>query len=101
MIFYGAFPNYGESLHEAQTVFDEEVQQNPALHEWWRQGELATDGPKAESWVNKVYQLSQFLGDELVVSSGVADSRGPNWLILAEVRKPGLKDFLQQMSKEL
>jgi type IV pilus assembly protein PilA len=101
MIFYGAFPNYGESLHEAQAVFDEEVQQNPALHEWWRQGELATDGPKAESWVNKVYQLSQFLGDELVVSSGVADSRGPNWLILAEVRKPGLKDFLQQMSKEL
>jgi type II secretory pathway pseudopilin PulG len=101
MIFYGAFPNYGESLHQAQTVFDEEVQQNPALHTWWRQGELATGGPKAESWVNKVYQLSQFLGDELVVSSGIADSRGPNWLILAEVRKPGLKDFLQQMSTEL
>ena len=29
MIFYGAFPNYGESLHQAQTVFDEGVQQNP------------------------------------------------------------------------
>lgn len=101
MIFYAAFPNYGESLHQAQTMFDEEVQQNPALHAWWRQGELATDGPKAESWVNKVYQLSQFLGDELVVSSGIAGSQGPNWLILAEVRKPGLKDFLQQMSKEL
>jgi hypothetical protein len=63
-------------------------------------GELAAAGPKFEDSLEKFYQLSQYLGEE-IVASGAFQGREPNLLIVAEVRKPGLKKFLQQMVDEL
>ena len=100
-VFYAALPNYGEASHQALAIFEREVQQNPALRAWWQQGELATNGPKVEDAIEKVYQFSQYLGDEIVVSGAAEGGKSPNLLIMAELRKPGLKDFIQQMAKEL
>ncbi len=100
-VFYGAFPNYGDASHQALMIFEQEVKENPALHAWWQQREMAVNGPKVQDSLEKFYQLSQYLGDEIVVSGAVEGRKDPNLLILAEVRKPGLKDFLQQMVKEL
>lgn len=100
-VFYAAFPNYGDASHQVLTIFQRELQESPVLREWWQHGEEAANGPKVEDALEKVYQLSQFLGDELVVSGGNEDRHEPNLLILAEVRKPGLKDFLRQMAKEV
>jgi type IV pilus assembly protein PilA len=100
-IFYGAFPNYGDAAHQVQVVFDQEVKDSPALRTWWTHGELAVDGPKLEESLEEIYQFSQYLGDEIVISGSTEGRKDPSFLILAEVRKPGLKDFLQRMTKQL
>ncbi|MGB0034091.1 MAG: hypothetical protein WBP79_01295, partial [Candidatus Acidiferrales bacterium] len=96
---YAGFSNYGDVVHQALTIFREEMQKSSVLRDWWRHGEMATAGPKVEDSLEKVYQLSQYLGDEIVVS-GATEGRDPELLIVAEVRKPGLKKFLQQMVSE-
>jgi hypothetical protein len=99
-VFYAAFPNYGDASHQALTIFRQEVQQSKPLRDWWQHGELATAGPKVEDALDKFYQLSQYLGDEIVVSGATKGGQGPSLFIVAEVRKPGLKAFLQQMMVE-
>jgi len=104
-ILYAAFPNYGDAAHQALTILQQELQQSSVLRAWWQQGESSANGTKVEDSLEKAYQLSQYLGDEIVVSGGdeigePGAAKDPRLLILAEVRKPGLKDFLQRMTKE-
>jgi TonB family protein len=99
-ILYAAFPNYGDASHQVQTIFQQELQQSPVLSAWWQHGKLAADAPKVEDFLEKFYQLSQYLGEEVVVSGATEGRKAPTLLLIAEVRKPGLKDFLQQMVKE-
>jgi len=95
-IFYAALPNYGDLAQQTLKIFHEELQQSSALREWWQHGDMATVGPQLEGALEKVHQLFQYLGDELVVS-GAMETQDPKWLLVVEARKPGLKDFLQQM----
>jgi hypothetical protein len=96
---YAAFPDYGDAAHEALKVFRQELEESAVLREWWQHGEVATAGPKVEDAVEKFYQLSQYLGEEVVVS-GATEGRDSKLLMVAEVRKPGLKKLLQQMVNE-
>ena len=96
---YGAIPNYGDAAHQALKIFQQELQESEVLRDWWQHGEVATAGPKLEDGLEKFYQLSQYLGEEIVIS-GAMDGKEPRLLIAAEVRKPGLKKFLQQMIEE-
>ena len=100
-LVYVAIPNYGEASHQALAVFQQEVKDNAQLRAWWQKGDMATEGPKIEENLEKFYQLSQFLGDEVVISAASSGKEDPKFLILAEVRKPGLKDFLRQELKDL
>jgi hypothetical protein len=94
----GALPNYGTTLHQATLAFQREREENPTLREWWK-NDVGDDGPRIDDALDRLYQGSQYLGDEVVVS---ATSRGttPVPLIFAEVKKPGLKAFLQQANKD-
>jgi hypothetical protein len=98
--YYAAFPNYGDASHQVLEIFRQELPESPALRDWWQHGDLATFGPKVDDSLEKFYQLSQYLGEEIVVS-GTMEGRDPGLLILAAVRKPGLKDFLQQTLKDV
>jgi hypothetical protein len=97
--YYGAFPNYGEAAHQALTIFQQELQQSAVLRSWWRDT-LGAGGPEIETSVQKFYELSQYLGDEIVIS-GESGSKDHSFLLVAGIRKPGLKSFLQQMAREL
>ncbi len=99
-IFYAALPNYGDTAQQILTIFREQRQQNPSLRDWWRHGDLATNGPKVEDSIEKFSQFSQYVGDEIVVSA-TSEGKDPGLVVVAEVRKPGLKDFLQHMVAEL
>src|SRR5579872_1920442 len=99
-IAYAALPNYGEASHQLLAIFNEELKTNAELRAWWERGDMATQGPKIEQSLEKFYQLSQYLGDEVIVSATNRGNQGPAVLVLAEVRKPGLKEFLQLMLKE-
>ena len=97
---YGAFPNYGDAASQALAVFRQELKESSVLREWWQHGQAATVGPKIEDSLAKFSQLNQFLGEEIAVS-GTMEGKEPNLLIVAEIRKPGLKKYLQQMLTEL
>jgi type IV pilus assembly protein PilA len=98
--FYIALPNYGEAAHEALGIFRQELQASPALREWWQQIEPSSRGPKIEDSIEKFYQVSQYMGDELVIA-GETDGKEPKLLMVAQIRKPGFKEALQQMLSEL
>lgn len=100
-VVYVALPNWGESSHQALDIFRQEVKDNAELRNWWTQGQMATDGPKIEEAVEKIYRLSEYLGDEVVISAASDGKERPKFVVLAEVRKPGLRDFLRPMLREL
>src|SRR5216683_2133674 len=101
-MFYAAFPNYGDASHQALAVFQQELKDSSVLRDWWQHGDMAAAAPRIEDSFDKFYQLSQFFGDEIVFSGSIAARQDhPSLLILAEVRKPGLKPFLQQMVKDV
>ena len=100
-VAYLAIPNYGEASHQALSLFQQELRDNAELRAWWQQGDMATEGPKIVDRLEKFYQLSQYLGDEIVVSATTEGKKNPSVLVLAEVRKPGLKVFLCAALKDL
>ena len=97
---YAAFPNYGSAANQALKIFRQELQENAALRDWWGHGDLATAGPKIEAFVEKFSELHDYLGEEIVMS-GAFEGQKPKLLIVAAVRKPGLKRFLEQMIPQL
>lgn len=96
---YAAFPNYGDAAHQAVKIFRQELQESAVLREWWQHGDVAAGGPKVVDALEKFYELSQYLGEEVVVS-GATEGKDSRLLIVAEVRKPGLKKLLQQTVNE-
>jgi hypothetical protein len=98
--FYLALPNYGEPAHQALMTFRDELKQSAVLRDWWQQGEMAKTSPQIESSIEKFYELSQYLGDEMVIA-GEAEGNVPSVVFAAGLRKPGLKDFLQPIIKDL
>lgn len=98
--FYAAFPNYAAPVHQALIILHDELKQSAVLRNWWEQSDMAKTGPQIESSIEKFYELSQYLGEEMVVA-GEAEGSVPNVVFVTEARKPGLKAFLQQMLKDL
>jgi type II secretory pathway pseudopilin PulG len=98
-VVYGAFPNYGETMHEALQIFHQEMQHSPHLQAFLQKNELADVEPKLETFLEKLYGISQFLGDEIVIA-GQWQGREPGGVIVAEVKKPGLREFLEKWNSE-
>ncbi|HZP16908.1 MAG TPA: hypothetical protein VFB00_03015, partial [Terriglobales bacterium] len=96
-VFYAAVPNYGETSHQALRIFQQQLQQSPALRAWWQQGGAGKAAPRIEELLNSFYALSQYLGDEIAVSAEISPLV-PRALVVAEIRKPGLRTFLQQLA---
>jgi type IV pilus assembly protein PilA len=94
-ISYAAFPNYGDVTQQALKIFRQELQDGTVLRDWWQQGDMALAGPKIEDSLEELVQFQQYLGEEIVVS-GSLEGQDPKLLVVAEIRKPGLKKFLQE-----
>src|SRR4029453_18512626 len=94
---FASAPNYGQSLAEAYRLFQERLQESPVLRDWWAQADPKRHGgPDLGTVIEKVRGFSGFLGDEIVLAA--VDTGGPQHivpLVLAEVRKPGLREFLE------
>lgn len=94
---YAAFPNYGDVAHQALDIFHEELKSSAALRDWYQRRAGAT-GPKVEAGIAEFYEFSQFIGPEVALSVS-ADLKHPNVAFAAEIRKPGLRAFIEQIRR--
>ncbi len=96
---FAAIANYGDVAHQAIQFLEEQLKEDDELRATWNRGEMATLGPKIEESLEKFSQLSQFLGDEIVFAAPM-EVKDPNFLAVAEVRKPGLQKFLSDLIEQ-
>jgi hypothetical protein len=96
-VVFASIPNYGAALAEAHRIFEEQAAQSEVLREWWRKADAGgKDAPSLREVVEKVRGFSEFLGDEVVLAI-VDRGRGDiTPLLLAEVVRPGLREFLDK-----
>jgi hypothetical protein len=95
-VLYIGIPNLGDALKQANQIFQQQLSQSQVLQDWWNKSGKSNQHPTPEELIEQIQAISQYLGDEVVITVGgfsATDEHGP--LLLAEVRQPGLKDFLQ------
>jgi hypothetical protein len=99
-VVYAAIPNLANTLGEASRLFQDRLQQSPALRDWWRQQQKGR-GPKLEDVLVQLKTFSSYLGDEIVFAAGKTGSTYTAPVVLARVRQPGLNAFLQSANRKL
>lgn len=90
-LLYISIPNLGEFLNEANNIFHDQLSKSPALQQWWTRGRDNT--VELDALVGKIHQMSQYLGDEIVVI-GVNQPGNPGFAVVADVKQSGLDNFL-------
>src|SRR5579863_3453173 len=92
---YFSVANYGDALYQANQIFNQELRESTVLNDWWQQ-KVGIAGMMVEGVVEQLHQFTGYLGDEFVIS-GTVKPKGGSFLFVAEIKKPGVKAFLQQM----
>ena len=92
-ILYASSPNYGDALKQADQLLHDQLQSSDVLKKWWEQVN-ANRHPSLEEMIEKFQTLSQYLGEEAVFSVVQQGDRCVP-LILAEVQRPGLREYLE------
>jgi FecR protein/Putative zinc-finger len=93
-VVYAAIPNLTNTLGEASRLFQDRLQQSPALRDWWKQQQKG-NGPKLEDVLNQVKTFSSYLGDEIVFAVAKDGTEYAAPVVLAKVKQGGLEAFLQ------
>jgi hypothetical protein len=95
-VLYIGIPNLGDALQQANQIFQQQLAQSEVLRQWWNKAGRSNQHPTPEELIAKIQTLSQYLGDEVVITvGGGSASNDESPVLLAEVRQSGLKDFLQ------
>jgi hypothetical protein len=95
-VLFASLPNLGDAAQQANQLFQQELQESQVLRQWWEQVQAQKHGPDFEEILNDIHTLGGFIGDEIVFTV-VIDGQGKGApLVLAQVQKPGLKEFLAQ-----
>lgn len=93
-VLFASIPNLGDAAQQANLLFQQELQESPVLREWWQQVQARKHGPDLQEVLNEVHALGGYLGDEIVFSLGGPHHGAP--LVIAQVRRAGLKEFIAQ-----
>jgi len=97
-LLYVAIPNIGATLSQADQLLQERIGQSEVLQQWWNQQQSSGKAQKLGEMINRIHTFSEYLGDEVVIALP-QDQHAP--LILAEVKRAGFREFLQQQIGEL
>jgi len=99
-VVYAAIPNIGSTLSEASQLFEDRLRLSPVLREWWT--EPGNHNRELEDMVSRLETFSGYLGAEVVVAA--ARTGNDNYsapVLLADVKRPGLRDFLEQQKQQV
>jgi hypothetical protein len=91
---YVSIPNLGDFVTQAKAIFDDQLKQSPVLQKWWNTGKQDKTA-ELDELVNKVHDLSQYIGDEMVIVA-LKQQTGPGFAVVADVQRSGLADLLKQ-----
>src|SRR5712664_668843 len=95
-VLYIGIPNLGEALQQANQIFQQQLSQSKVLQDWWNKSGNSNQHPTPQELIDQIHYVSQYLGDEVVITArGSFDSNEHGPVLLAEVRRSGLKDYLQ------
>ena len=94
-ILYASIPNLGDAVDQANKLFQQELQESQVLRDWWQQAQSKKGAPKYDEVIEYVHDLSQYLGNEIVFSVSHDGHSGPP-LVIAQVQRPGLRQFIEQ-----
>ncbi len=97
-VVYAAIPNLAATLGEASQIFQDRLQQSPALRTWWKEQQRG-NGPKLDDVVKQLQTFSSYLGDEIVFTVEKDGAKYSSPVVLARVRQPGLEGFLKGEAK--
>ncbi len=92
-VLFASIPNYGQALSDASRMFQDRVQQSPVLRAWWEKN--AGADPNVNNAIERIRLLSSYLGDEIVLSASLNGTGGVRLMVMAEVLKPGLREFIE------
>lgn len=99
-VFYAALPNLGPVVHQGLGIFQEELRDSAALRNFLHKNKLDDAEPKFEDGLQKFYEFAEYLGDEFVITGGLKGQE-PSGALIAEIKKPGLKTFLEKIDLDL
>lgn len=91
---YVSIPNLGDFVTQAKAIFEDQLTQSPALQQWWNNGKQDKT-KELDELVNKVHDLSQYVGDEMVIVA-LKQQTGCGFAVVADVQRSGLADLLKQ-----
>ena len=92
---YAAIPNLGGTLTEAKRLFDQRVAESEVLRDWWQRQPASRNGDLDRA-LDQIGAISQYLGDEIVISMASRAGQNTKPLFLAAVRQSGLREYVQQ-----
>ena len=90
---YVSIPNLGDFVSQAKTIFEDQLKQSAVLQQWWSSGKQDKTA-ELDALVNKVHDLSQYLGDEMVVVA-LNQQTGSGFAVVADVQRSGLADLVE------
>ena len=91
-LLYVSIPNLGDFLSEAEGIFHNQLKQSAVLRQWWNSGHHVNTAD-LDTLVEKIHQMSGYLGDEVVIV-GLKETNDSGFAVIADVQKSGLADFL-------
>ncbi|HKR95553.1 MAG TPA: hypothetical protein VJW55_09340, partial [Candidatus Angelobacter sp.] len=99
-VFYAALPNFGPQLRQSLDIYRQELQGSAAMRDFLQKNHLNTSEPKVEDDIAKFCDFLDYLGDEVVITGGL-NGKEPNGVLIAEVKKPGLRAFLEKIDQQI
>ncbi|HLY42165.1 MAG TPA: FecR domain-containing protein [Terracidiphilus sp.] len=93
-LLYVSIPNLGDFVTQARGIFEDQLKQSPVLQQWWNNGKEDKTA-QLDTLVNSVHDLSQYLGNEMVIVA-MKDHAETGFAVVADVERSGLDSFLKQ-----
>jgi hypothetical protein len=94
-VLYASIPNLGDAVQQGNQIFQQELRESAVLQQWWNQVQSQKGAADYSAAIEEIHSLSQYLGNEIVFSISYANDEDVP-LAVAQVQKPGLKQFIEQ-----
>jgi hypothetical protein len=95
-VLYAAIPNLGPMLNQVQILLQGRLTRSVLLNQWWQKQQASGSPQTAEEILNRIRACSSYLGNEIVFAAERGTSGKLRPLVLAQVEKPGFRQFLEQ-----